>query len=78
MTTNIDIDEQLLQEALALGPHRTKKAIVNAALDEYVRFRKQRRIISLFGKVDFDPGYDYKAERLRRLPRPASSTIAPC
>jgi len=58
MTTNIDIDEKLLEEARALGPHRTKKAIVNAALAEYVRLLKQR--------VDFDPEYDYKAMRSRR------------
>ena len=66
MPTNIDLDEQLLEEARALGPHRTKKAIVNAALAEYVQARKRRSIIELFGKIDFDPDYDYKAERCRR------------
>ncbi len=66
MTTNIDIDEKLLEEARALGPHRTKKAIVNAALAEYVRLLKQRGILSLAGKIDFDPEYDYKAMRSRR------------
>jgi Arc/MetJ family transcription regulator len=66
METNIEIDEKLLQEALALGPFRTKKAAVNAALAEFVRLRRQRDILNLVGKLDFDPDYDYKAERERR------------
>jgi Arc/MetJ family transcription regulator len=66
MTTNIDIDERLLEEARALGPFRTKKAIVNEALAEYVRVRKQRRILEMVGKVDYYPDYDYKA--MRRQP----------
>jgi hypothetical protein len=28
--------------------------------------RKQRRILKLFGTIDFDPEYDYKAERRRK------------
>jgi len=66
MATNIDIDQALLQEAQTLGRHRTKKAAVNEALAEYVQSRKQRRILELFGQVDFDPDYDYKAARRAR------------
>ena len=66
MATNIEIDEKLLEEALALGSFRTKRAAVNAALAEYVRLMRQRDLLNLVGKVDFDPDYDYKAERRRR------------
>lgn len=66
MHTNIDIDEDLLKEALELGHSKTKKAVVNEALDEYVRARKQQQIIELFGTIDFDPDYDYKAARRAR------------
>ena len=66
MNTNIDIDDRLVKEALALGGAKTKKALVNDALAEYVRVRKQRRLLELFGSVDIDPDYDYKAERARR------------
>jgi hypothetical protein len=31
-----------------------------------VKRRKQLRLLKAFGSVDFDPGYDYKAERRRR------------
>lgn len=66
MSTNIDIDEALLREAQELGRQKTKKAVVNEALAEYVRIRKQRGILDLFGKIDYDPEYDYKAERRKR------------
>lgn len=58
--TNIDIDRNLLKEAQALGNYKTKKATVNEALAEYVRTRKQQKILELFGKIDFDSDYDYK------------------
>ena len=28
--------------------------------------RRQRRLLALFGKLEFDPGYDYKAKRSRK------------
>lgn len=66
MATNIEINNRLLEEAKELGHHKTKKETVNEALEEYVRVRKQQGIIDLFGSVDFDPDYDYKAERRAR------------
>jgi len=42
-------------------------AKINAgALAEYVAHRKRLEILSLFGTIDFDPKYDYKAERKKR------------
>jgi hypothetical protein len=70
MPTNLAIDEVLLAEAVRVGGHRTKKATVNAALEEYIQRRKQLEILDLFGKIDFDPDYDYKAQRdFRRVSR---------
>jgi hypothetical protein len=63
MPTNLAIDDGLLEEAQKLGQHRTKRETVNAALDEYIRRRKQQQILSLFGKIDYDRNYDYKQER---------------
>jgi hypothetical protein len=67
MPTNLAIDDRLIQEAQKLGRHRTKKETVTAALDEYIRHRKQQQVISLFGTIDYDPDYDYK--RARRMKR---------
>jgi Arc/MetJ family transcription regulator len=64
--TNLGIDEKLLEEAHRLGGHRTKKATVNEALQEYVERRSRRKILELFGTIDYDPDYDYKEERRRR------------
>jgi hypothetical protein len=68
MATNLAIDDQLITEAKKLGRHRTKKDAVNAALDEYVRRRKQQKIVSLFGTIDYYDNYDYKRERKRKRP----------
>ena len=68
MPTNLAIDDRLLEEAQKLGHHRTKRETVNAALDEYIKRRKQQEILSLFGKIDYQDDYDYKRERkLKRI-----------
>jgi len=63
MATNLAIDDELLEEAQRIGGHRTKKATVTEALQEYIQRRKQVKIIELFGTIDYDPAYDYKAQR---------------
>jgi putative antitoxin of VapBC-like toxin-antitoxin system len=66
MPTNLAIDDRLIEEARKIGRHRTKKDAVTAALDEYIRRRKQQEILPFFGSVDYDPAYDYKRERRRK------------
>jgi hypothetical protein len=66
VATNLQIDNKLLNKALKIGGQRTKKATVTEALEEYIRRREQLKIIELFGTIDFDPTYDYKAQRKRR------------
>ena len=59
------LDDSLIEAARRAGRHKTKKEAVTTALAEYVKYRKQLRILKAFGTVDFDPTYDYKAERRR-------------
>ena len=66
MPTNLALDDKLIVEAQRVGKHKTKKEAVTAALSEYVRRRKQLDIVKLFGTIDYDPSYDYKAERRRK------------
>ncbi len=66
MATTLALDDRLVDEAKRLGRHSSKLAAVNEALAEYVARRKRRRILSLFGKMDWDRRYDYKAERKLR------------
>ena len=66
MPTNLAIDDELLKEALRVGGFKTKRQTVNTALSEFIARHKQREILELFGKVDFDPAFDYKRERRAR------------
>jgi Arc/MetJ family transcription regulator len=65
MATNLQLDDRLIRQAVELGGHRTKKAAVTQALTDYIRHLKQERILELFGKLDFDPAYNYKRQRAR-------------
>ena len=65
MATNLALDDKLIEEAVRLGGHRTKRETVTEALQEYVQRRRQLRVLELFGKVEFDPKYDYKKARKR-------------
>jgi hypothetical protein len=67
VATNLALDDNLIEEARRIGDHKTKKEAVTAALDEYVRRRKQLEILNHFGTIDFDPEYDYK--KMRQLDR---------
>jgi hypothetical protein len=69
MATNLALDDRLISEAVKIGKHKTKREAVNAALVEYIKSRKRLRILDLFGKVEFRPEWDYKADRRRGLKR---------
>ena len=65
MPTNLALDDKLIEQARKIGKHKTKKDAVNAAIAEYVNHRKRLEVLRLFGKIDYDPAYDYKKERNR-------------
>jgi Arc/MetJ family transcription regulator len=66
MATNLALDPKLLDQVLELSGEQTKKAAVTLALKEFIARREQRKLAELFGKLDWDPAYDYKAERGRQ------------
>jgi hypothetical protein len=66
MATNLSLDPKLIEQALALSGEKTKKAAVTRALEEFVARRRQRALLNLMGKLDWDPAYDYKKERSRK------------
>jgi Arc/MetJ family transcription regulator len=72
MATNLAIDDELICAAKELGHHRTKRAAVEAALDEYVRRRRLERAREVAGTIDFDPDFDFREFRnrdIKRIPR---------
>ncbi len=48
-----------------MSGEKTKKAAVTKALQEFIARRQQRRLVELFGSLDWDPDFDHKAERSR-------------
>jgi hypothetical protein len=65
MATNLSLDPDLIERALKVSGERTKKAAVTRALEEFIARRRQKRIVELMGKLEWDKSFDYKAERSR-------------
>ena len=66
MPIDVTVDDKLVEDARKLGQHETDKEAVDAAREEYIRRRGQRKILELEGPIDYDPDYDHKAERRRK------------
>jgi Arc/MetJ family transcription regulator len=66
MATNLALDDRLIEAARRTGKHTTKKEAVTAALDEYVKRRRQLRLLKRFGTIEYAARYDHKAGRRRR------------
>ena len=63
MRTNIVLDDVLVTKALKISGIKTKRALVMAALHEFIQNHSQKDIRELKGKVAFSYGYDYKKLR---------------
>ena len=57
MATNLSLDPKLLEKALEVSGEKTKKAAVTQALKEFISRREQRRILELFGTLEWDEKY---------------------
>jgi Arc/MetJ family transcription regulator len=65
MATNLALDPALLDRAVEVSGETTKKAAVTLALKEFIARREQKGVAELFGKLEWDDSFDYKAERSR-------------
>ncbi|MBV6424724.1 MAG: hypothetical protein NAOJABEB_02537 [Steroidobacteraceae bacterium] len=66
MATNLSIDPRLIERALEVSGESTKKAAVTRALEEFIARRRQKHLLELMGKLEWDDSWDYKVERSRR------------
>jgi hypothetical protein len=66
MATNLSVDPELIEQALEVSGERTKAAAVTKALQEFIARRRQKALLDLAGKLEWDATYDYKQERSRR------------
>lgn len=62
MRTNIEIDDNLMTEALCLSGLKTKRAVVEAGLKALIRLRRQKKILDLAGKVQWEGNLDESRE----------------
>jgi Arc/MetJ family transcription regulator len=65
MRTNIDIDDELIEEAQRLSGLRTKKAVVDKALETFIRCARERAALGMFGKLQWEG--DLAASREGRI-----------
>jgi len=65
VSIQLNIDDALLQEALALDEQVSIDALLETALREYIERRKRLKVLELFGTIDYDEDYDYKQQRQR-------------
>ncbi|AEE96911.1 type II toxin-antitoxin system VapB family antitoxin [Mahella australiensis] len=63
MRTNIVLDDKLVEEAFRLSNAKTKRELIQLALEEYVDNRKRKNLMDLKGKIQFADDYDYKSMR---------------
>ena len=66
MATNLSLDPDLLERTLRVSGEKTKKAAVTKALKEFVARHEEKRLSKLFGKLQWDPDYNYKKDRSRK------------
>ena len=65
MAANLSIDPKLVEQALRASGQRTKEAAVTTALQEFIARRRQKRLLDLMGKLEWDTAYGHKEERTR-------------
>lgn len=63
MRTNIVLNDKLIKEAFRYSQSKTKKQLVEEALQEFVENHKRKDMRLLKGKISFRESYDYKAMR---------------
>jgi hypothetical protein len=63
MVAPLNINENLLQEALELDDQTSINDLIETALREYIQRRKRLKVLDLFGTIDYDEDYNYKQQR---------------
>jgi len=63
MRTNIDLNDELVAEAMQITGARTKREVVERALAELVARAKRPSIAGLLGLGGLEPTYDHKVAR---------------
>ena len=65
MATNMSLDPELLEAAFRVSGETSRVAAVTRALQEFIARWRQKALIELMGKLEWDDRFDYKRERSR-------------
>ena len=66
MRTNIVIDDNIMQKAMSISQLKTKKEVIERALQEFIATHSRKDLSELRGQIQFADDYDYKALREER------------
>lgn len=58
MRTNIEIDNDLMDSALQLSKIKTKKEVVERALENFIKELRRKEMLKLRGKVEWEGDLD--------------------
>jgi len=58
MRTNIEIDDDLMRDAMEATNLKSKKEVVHVALKELIRLRKRKSLLRYRGKAKWDGDLD--------------------
>jgi Arc/MetJ family transcription regulator len=61
--TNVVLDDELVAEAFRLTGVRTKRELIQRALEELVRVHRKKNLAELAGRVRLRDDYDHKQAR---------------
>ena len=64
MRTNVVLDDELVKEGLKLTKLKTKKDLVNLALEELVARRRRKKILKLEGRIEWEGNLNEMRSRL--------------
>jgi Arc/MetJ family transcription regulator len=66
MTTIVELDDALLEEALRLTGLESPQNLLALALTELVARRRRKDLLDLAGQIEFRDDFDHKALRVLR------------
>jgi len=66
MRVRVEIDDRLIDEALALTGAGTRREVIQLALEELVKTRRKKNLADLAGRIRFTPRFDHKTTRKLR------------
>ena len=71
MTTQIELNEELVKEALSLTDFQTEKELIEFALQELIRTRrKKRNLLDLSGQIQLADNYEPRNNKMEKMSNP--------